>query len=167
MSGERVVRDKIWYVDDGKLVKIGFNRDFLVGLQAECWHIMPANTKSVKEKAPLVTVENNEEMYSIPSPVSGYVMEFSQKASNFPDKLVETDVVVKITREEIKKPVKAATSFASVNLNEFINVVPAAPADDFWANQIAVPRAPLTREQDDRLVRERQNNNNDHTDGAF
>lgn len=99
---DKITTDHIWYTDDGKMVNVGFTRSFLDRM-AECWHVMPAHTSRVREKSPLITIESNEEMFSIPSPITGNIRNFSDKASNFPDRLVETDVICQIVRGEAAK----------------------------------------------------------------
>lgn len=151
---DKQVRGPIWFTDDGKVVNVGFTNDFLKRME-ECWHVMPANTRTVREKAPLITIESNDEMYSIPSPISGNILSFSQTASNFPDKLKEGDIVCSITREEIKKQAKAKATAPNFDFNgvqqfevpvglaprrfvaqfEPMPVPPPAPEPNNWAAQ--------------------------------
>ena len=107
----KVVNDlnQIWVEQDNELVKIGFTRNFLDTLD-QCWHILPANNKKFKSKMPLMTVETNDGLVSILSPVDGFLQEFAHKAQDFPDRLTEDDVILRI----VSKPqVKAAEPMPS------------------------------------------------------
>jgi hypothetical protein len=87
--------NQIWYERQDQTVKIGFTKSFLEGLD-QCWHILPANLERFKAKAPLLTVETNDALISILSPVAGNFMQYSDKAQNFPDKLTEEDVILEL-----------------------------------------------------------------------
>jgi glycine cleavage system H lipoate-binding protein len=107
----KVVNDlnQIWVESDGgEHVKIGFTRDFLQQLD-QCWHILPANNSRFKKQMPLMTVETNDGLVSILSPVTGYLQNFDRKAQDFPDKLTEEDVILSINVAE-KKAVKKEPS---------------------------------------------------------
>lgn len=95
MTKQVDARNQIWYEQQDNLVKIGFTKAFLQDMD-QCWHILPANLTKFRSKAPLLTVETNDALISIMSPVSGNFMQYSHKAQNFPDKLTEDDVVVEI-----------------------------------------------------------------------
>lgn len=88
--------NQIWYEKNGEVTNIGFTNEFLNTLD-QCWHILPSNLEKFKVKSPLLTIETNDALLSIVSPVSGNFMEFSNKAQNFPNKLTENDVVLSIT----------------------------------------------------------------------
>lgn len=92
--------NQIWYEQDGKQIKIGLTRDFLAGLD-ECWHILPGNNRQIKAKSPLMTVETNDCLRPVLSPVSGNVLRWENKATNFPDQLTENDVVMILTSEKL------------------------------------------------------------------
>lgn len=106
MAGEKLFdsKNQIWFEKDGDIVRVGFTNNFLAQMD-ECWHILPAG-KQVKEKDPLMAVETNDGLLSIRSPATGYIMDFSDKAMNFPDKLTAEDVVVCVNGG--KKPAEAA-----------------------------------------------------------
>ncbi len=114
----KVVDDlnQIWVEKDGEAVKIGFTRDFLQQLD-QCWHILPAHNKRFKRKMPLMTVETNDGLVSILSPVDGFLKSFDQKAQNFPDRLKEDDVILHITsKEEVKAKKQAPTLEAQMDM---------------------------------------------------
>lgn len=91
--------NQIWYQQDGEQIKIGLTRSFLDTLD-ECWHILPGG-RSVKAKAPLMTVETNDSLVSILSPVAGNLFNWNERATNFPDKLTEDDVVLTLTTARV------------------------------------------------------------------
>jgi glycine cleavage system H lipoate-binding protein len=88
-------RNQIWHEVNGERVTIGLTRSFLDTLD-ECWHILPGGS-TIKAKAPLMTIETNDSLVSILSPVAGSFVDFNPNATNFPDKLTENDVVMTIT----------------------------------------------------------------------
>lgn len=92
---ERSEIGNIWVLRNGESTKIGFTRSFINSLN-HCWHIMPGNVRQVKEKSPLLAIESHEGLISVPSPVTGNVVFWNDKASNFPEKLTEEDVIVEI-----------------------------------------------------------------------
>src|SRR5215213_4620006 len=95
-------RNQIWYEEDGKLVRMGLTRSFLDTLD-ECWHILPSNMKTIKKRAPLLTIENNDGLISLLSPVTGNLSNWDTKAANFPEKLTENDVIVTLTSDEVQQ----------------------------------------------------------------
>jgi glycine cleavage system H lipoate-binding protein len=118
MAKERTETKEIWIEKEGNKVSIGFTRDFLAGM-AECWHILPATKKQVKEGVPLMMIETNSELISIASPLTGYVGNFSDKARNFPDLLTEQDVIMKLnTSPAAEKARQAAEQAAVPNMDQ-------------------------------------------------
>lgn len=107
MTKEVDAQNQIWFEKDGKIVRLGLTRNFLETL-TECWHILPSNMKKIKQKAPLLTIESNDGLISLLSPVTGYLQNWDNKAANFPEKLTEADVIVTLTSEEaVAKPPQA------------------------------------------------------------
>lgn len=97
---------KIWTLVEGNYTKVGFEKDFLKQME-QCWHIMPAQARGVlKAKHPLLVVETNDEVISIPSPVEGIIEMFSDKARNFPEKITEKDTIITIKTVYEKKDLK-------------------------------------------------------------
>lgn len=97
---------KTWFEVDGTKVKIGFTKSLLAEL-AECWHIIPASQKVlIKEGQPLLSVETNESLFSIPSPATGIVTFFDNAAMNMPDHLKEDQVICQLIPEEEVKAKK-------------------------------------------------------------
>lgn len=84
---------------EGK-TEIGFTNDFLRDLD-ECWHIMAGATSKVaiKEAQPLCSVETNDGLFSVASPVSGVISFFNTKAMNFPDKITSEEVIAVVAEK--------------------------------------------------------------------
>jgi glycine cleavage system H lipoate-binding protein len=96
------VLGNIWTDDKNGKVSVGFTKEYIDESLAECFHILPADTRSIKKENPLLVVETNNGLESICSPVSGKILFFSDKAKNFPDKLTDEDVIVEIELEGTK-----------------------------------------------------------------
>lgn len=90
-------KNQIWYTEQEGGYQIGFTKSFLEGLD-QCWYIMPAHAERFKLKSPLLTIETNEMIFSILSPVTGFFQQMENKAQNFPDKLTENDIVLHLTK---------------------------------------------------------------------
>lgn len=94
--------NRYWWETEGSNTKIGFAANLLEKL-GECFHIVPSRRRSkVREKGPLMAVETAGELFSIPSPVAGFISFFDERAMNFPDQIKEEDVVCIIANEEAK-----------------------------------------------------------------
>lgn len=87
-------KDQIWFQKKLDIVEIGFTNRYLEELN-QCWHILPARPldEAIKEKSPLMSIETNDSLCSILSPVDGFIKEFNESAINFPDKLLSTDIL--------------------------------------------------------------------------
>lgn len=109
------------------MINVGFTPNFLQILE-ECWHILPYGKGVIREKDPLMAVETNDELLSIQSPISGVLMNFSEKAMNFPDKLTSDDVIVSLNPDTKYKPEVVTVAPRRPILGGFD---PAAPID--WA----------------------------------
>ena len=99
---------KLWVEQRDKHFAVGFTRQFLGELDG-CWHMLPAagQKTEIKEKQPLIAVETNDGLFSLPSPVSGIIAFFDNKPMNFPEKLTEDDVVCTIKDAEAIKAEEA------------------------------------------------------------
>lgn len=95
--------NQIWYEVSGANIKMGLTRSFLDQLD-ECWHILPPMGRQIKMKAPLFTVETNDSLVSVLSPVAGNFLTWNDRATNFPDKLTESDVLIELTTLEVAEP---------------------------------------------------------------
>ncbi len=95
-------KNQIWYTQEKNMITVGFTKSFLDSLD-ECWHILPACNKKFTKKAPLLTIETNDSLLSILSPFEGHFMSFNTKASNFPEKIVETDVIIEISLDKVQQ----------------------------------------------------------------
>lgn len=117
----------IWAITEPNgRVNIGFTKECIDGKLNECFHVLPADLKKVTSKAPLLVLETNDGLQSIKSPVAGDVVFFNDKARDFPDRLVENDVVVTILLDEYKKThkeelkeKKTDTNTMFIDLNQF------------------------------------------------
>ena len=108
---------KTWFEETKNGVAIGLTKTTLAEL-AECWHLMPASQRVViKEGQPLLSVETNEGLSSIPSPVTGIITFFDNKAMNMPDHLDEETPVCTVTPQDQVK--KAAAKKIEEELNPF------------------------------------------------
>jgi glycine cleavage system H lipoate-binding protein len=88
---------KIWVERGGDGVSnIGFTKQFIDEKFGECFHILPADSKNIRERGALLVIETNDGLESLKSPVAGRVMFFNQKARDFPDKITEEDVIFRI-----------------------------------------------------------------------
>lgn len=95
---------QIWYETSGENTKIGLTRSFLDTLD-ECWHILPPASRQIRMRAPLFTVETNDSLVSVLSPVAGNFLNWNERATNFPDKLRDTDVIIELTSKALPEPV--------------------------------------------------------------
>lgn len=124
---ERVVdaKQQLWFSKEGERVNVGFTDSFL-DVVREAWHVMPTTTGAVKEKSPLLSIETNDGLFSVPSPASGSIISFNDRARDFPDKLTENDVICVIGKPKTaaKKPTVEQMGLDMQN-----------PAADLW-NQI-------------------------------
>lgn len=96
--------NQIWYKTDGDTIRMGLTRSFLDQLD-ECWHILPPNGRIIKEKSPLFTIETNDSLVSVLSPVAGNFLSWNDRATNFPDKLTDMDVLIELSTKPVKVPV--------------------------------------------------------------
>jgi|SRR5579859_4580903 len=85
---------------DGRM-SIGFTKKCIEEKLCECFHVLPADISTAKLKQPLLVLETNDGVEAIPSPISGRIIIFSQKAKDFPDRMNEEDVVVSIEPPEV------------------------------------------------------------------
>lgn len=93
-------KNQIWFMKDGGVTKIGLTKSFLDSLDG-CWQIMPANMVVFKKKAPLLTVETNDTLISIMSPVAGNMLHFNEDALDFPDQLEEDTIILELHDGEV------------------------------------------------------------------
>lgn len=104
-------KNQIWFERQDQETNIGFTQDFLNSLD-QCWHILPANLETFREKSPLLTIETNDALISIVSPIKGNFFEFSPKAQNFPTKLTENDVVMQLRHGPVVQRQEAPAAVA-------------------------------------------------------
>jgi hypothetical protein len=96
--------NQIWYETSDEVTRIGLTASFLEQLD-QCWHILPPSARQIRMKAPLFTVETNDSLVSVLSPVAGNFLNWNDRATNFPDKLRDTDVIIELTSKVIPEPV--------------------------------------------------------------
>lgn len=97
------VSGNLWFTTEKDETRIGFTRSFIAERLSECFHVLPADTKNVKEKGPLLVLETNDGLEPVCSPVTGRLTYFNEKARNFPDRLTEEDCIVSLSSKELKK----------------------------------------------------------------
>lgn len=102
---------KLWFMKQNEEVKVGFTAKFLEEVH-KCWHVTPATNKKVEAKSPLLTVETDESLFTVNSPVSGELYSFSDAALNFPDNIQE-DQVIAVIGPEKKKVAKAVPNMGN------------------------------------------------------
>lgn len=97
------VSGNLWFTTEKDETRIGFTRSFIAERLSECFHVLPADTKNVKEKGPLLVLETNDGLEPVCSPVTGRLTYFNEKARNFPDRLTEEDCIVSLSSKELTK----------------------------------------------------------------
>lgn len=125
----------IWYEERAGRMSVGFTRQCLDEKLQECFHILPADSYSVKARGPLMVLETNDGLESVRSPVAGRVLFFNDKARNFPDRLTEEDVIVEIEmpKPEVKKVASKkspTTKVVTGGNNQAVFPIPWAPLGD-------------------------------------
>ena len=96
MSKEVDAKGQVWFEQEGNRIKLGLTRNFLSTVLEECWHIIPAYREKIVKGAPLLTIETNDSLISVLSPVSGRVRGWEQRACDFPDQLSEDDTLITV-----------------------------------------------------------------------
>jgi glycine cleavage system H lipoate-binding protein len=86
------------------VVRLGFSKVFIEQKLGECFHVMQADSKNVKEGEPLLVLETNDGLESLKSPITGTILHFNSKARNFPDRLTEEDNILEVLPEGVKAP---------------------------------------------------------------
>jgi glycine cleavage system H lipoate-binding protein len=98
MSTDQVIeckvneKNQIWFKEDNGNVLIGFTDSFL-DIVNSCWHVTPSNKENLQADNPLMTIETNEALFTVSSPVEGRIVSFNEIAQNFPDQLKTDDVI--------------------------------------------------------------------------
>lgn len=141
----------IWSEDHAdKSITIGFTQTCIDQQLQECFHVLPAETKEVREKGPLLVLETNDGLQSIKAPFAGRVSYFNPKARNFPDRIKESETIVTLVpkgaevKKEPPKYVKAQRVQDAQELweeNPFqVRINPPQPPDPAPVGQAAVDR---------------------------
>lgn len=142
------VSGNLWFTTEKDETRIGFTRSFIAERLSECFHVLPADTKNVKEKGPLLVLETNDGLEPVCSPVTGRLTYFNEKARNFPDRLTEEDCIVSLSSKELTKVVKTMSfdNYVVQGAQQFNFNIPPAGA---WAvaEQFQVPEAPPAQAQ--------------------
>jgi hypothetical protein len=101
-------KGNLWYEkqQDG-VMNIGFTQTFIQQALNECFHILPADSRNVLENGALLVIETNDGVQSLKSPVTGTIVEFNTKARNFPDRIKEEDVILKVLPKGVVIPTVA------------------------------------------------------------
>lgn len=124
-----------------KSITIGFTKKCIDEKLTECFHVMQADAAQVREKGPMLVLETNDGLESIKSPFNGKVSYFNAKARNFPDRIVEEDIILTLRPLDSK-----AESVKVKTVSEYFNV----PGG--WQEMVQ-PRALLPAEE---VVRQRR-----------
>lgn len=98
--------NRLWFETLGTNTMIGFTKPFLEIVNSS-WHVLQNGVGSVKKDAPLLSVETDDALFAVPSPLDGEIITFSDKAQNYPDKLTEDDVVCIVSSLPAQKAKKA------------------------------------------------------------
>lgn len=101
------IGNTLWSETDSRgVVKIGFNREYIETKLGECFHVMQADRKFARKGQPLLVLETNDAVERLPSPVTGTIITFNHKASDFPDRLSTEDIILEILPEGVKLSAK-------------------------------------------------------------
>lgn len=73
---------------DKYVIAVGFTQKYINEVIDEAWHILPSQGK-VKKGETLMCIESNIGFIKVPSPFTGTVMDFTDLARNFPEKITE------------------------------------------------------------------------------
>ncbi len=92
----KVYMDDIWFQDGKGTIDIGFTQLFIDRMMGECYHITQASAVLMTKDRAMLTIETNEGLKVIRSPVTGTVAYFNTHARDFPDRLTEDSVVISI-----------------------------------------------------------------------
>jgi len=93
----------IWQeTDKAGVVSIGLRQTYLEEKMQECFHILQADAINLKKGGPMMVIETNDGLESLKSPLTGRITFFNDKARNFPDRLVEDDVIFTVLPEGVK-----------------------------------------------------------------
>lgn len=84
------------------VVSIGLRQSYLEEKMQECFHILQADALNLKRGGPMMVIETNDGLESLKSPLTGRITFFNDKARNFPDRLVEDDVIFTVLPEGVK-----------------------------------------------------------------
>lgn len=108
-------------------IDVGFTKQLIQALE-ECWHILPAasNKVTIKVDQPLCSVETNDGLFAVTSPVNGVISFFDNRAINFPDKIGEETIIAQVSE---KSSPQTAVEIALEQLQqmEMEQAVPARP----------------------------------------
>jgi glycine cleavage system H lipoate-binding protein len=107
----KFTKGSLWYEkqSDGT-VHIGFTQAFITQAMEECFHVLPADYRNLFENKAALVIESNDGVKSLKSPVTGTIVEFNTKARNFPDRLTEDDVILKVRPQGVTIPTVAKTA---------------------------------------------------------
>ena len=83
-------------------VSVGLTQNYIDNELMTCFHIMQADAQVLKKNGPMLVIETNDGLSSLKSPVTGRIMNFNDRARNFPDKLKESDTILTILPDGIK-----------------------------------------------------------------
>lgn len=96
--------DDIWSHEVNGTINIGFMQSFIDRILGECYHITQSSLELVTKNKAMLTIETNEGLKVIRSPVTGTVVYFNNTARDFPDRLTEETVVITIRPKQVVVP---------------------------------------------------------------
>lgn len=97
-------------------IDVGFTKQLIQALE-ECWHILPAasNKVTIKVDQPLCSVETNDGLFAVTSPVGGVISFFDNRAINFPDKIGEETIIAQVSE---KSPTESPQTTVEIALEQ-------------------------------------------------
>lgn len=100
-------------------IDVGFTKQLIQALE-ECWHILPAasNKVTIKVDQPLCSVETNDGLFAVTSPVGGVISFFDNRAINFPDKIGEETIIAQVSEKSPPESPQTAVEIALEQLRQ-------------------------------------------------
>ena len=128
-------------------VSVGLTQNYIDNELMTCFHIMQADAQVLKKNGPMLVIETNDGLSSLKSPVTGRIMNFNDRARNFPDKLKESDTILTILPDGVKfvgkeKPKVEPARMIQDDIDELF----ANPQPLQWEANIAPPPPPQVQD---------------------
>lgn len=113
-----------------KAIQIGFTNEFIQQILSECFHVVLTNPTIVTKGKSMFTIETNDGLETIKSPVTGTVQLFNDRARDFPDRMREDDVVLLVFPKSVVVPQPKIKTSEHQMYEDFLQEIrqqPAAP----------------------------------------